>query len=88
MVDLHPTQPPRLVAEAMGTGAIPAELSVILTPFLREVHKDGAALSPEKCSGRGVHSFLEQLMSGVNLIPGLEQVTLVRVYPDRVVHIF
>ena len=41
----------------------------------------------DKRSGRGIHPFLVQLASGVESIPGLEQVTLVGVDLDRMVHL-
>ena len=49
---------------------------------LSDIQKDGAALSLEKQSGQGIHSFLAQLASGVDPIPSLERVKLVGVYPD------
>ena len=73
--------------EALGTGAIPAELSMILTARFQTVRKDWAALFSEKRSGRGINSFLAQLASGVELIHGLERVTLVRVDLDGMVHL-
>ena len=51
------------------------------------VHEDGVALSSEKRLVRGNHSFLEQLLSGVDLIPCLDWVTLVRFDPDVMVHL-
>ena len=58
---------------------VPAKLSTILADRFRTVHKDGADLSLEKHSDRGIQSFLMQITLGVDLIPGLERVTLVRV---------
>ena len=77
MVNPAPPRPPLSVTEALGTKVILSELSAIIVDHLRTVHKDGAALSSEKRSGRGNHSFLAQLASGGDLIPGLEQVILV-----------
>ena len=77
MVDPSPPRPPWPVTEALGTRAIPYELSAILTACFCTVCEDGAALSSDKRSGRGIHSFLAQLALGVDLIPGLDQVTLV-----------
>ena len=37
---------------------------------------------PKECSDRVIHSFLAQLESGVDLVLGLEQVTMVRLNPD------
>ena len=79
MVDLAPLWPPWLVAEALGKKAIPAKLSAILAAHFRTVRKDGVARSSEKRLGRGIHSFLTQLALGVNLITGLERVSLVGV---------
>ena len=86
MVDLPPSCPPQLVAEDLGTRAIPSELSEILTARFGTVHKDGAALSSEKRSGQG--PFLTGAACvGVDLVPVLERVTLIRVDPDGVVHL-
>ena len=75
------------MAEARGTGAIPDELSVILVDHFRTVRKDGAALTSDKRSDRGIHSFLVQIASGLDLIPGLEEATLVRVDPAGMVYL-
>ena len=53
MVNPGPLRPPRLVAEALGTGAIPSELSMILADHFRTVREDGAALSLYKRLGQG-----------------------------------
>ena len=79
MVNRGPVLPPRSVAEDMETRVIPAKLSAILVARFRAVYKDGAALLSEKRFGHGVHSFLEHMKLGLDLIPGLERVTLVRV---------
>ena len=86
MVDPALPRPPRLVAEALGTGEISADLAAILAAHYQTVYEDGTALTPEKRSGQGIHSFLEQLALGVDPVPGLEQVTVVRVDPDERVH--
>ena len=44
------------------------------------------ALLLDKRLGRGIHSFLEQLTMGVELIPGLEWLILGGVNPDRMLH--
>ena len=87
MVNPPTPRPPRLLAEAMGTGVIPAEIAAILADNSRSVRKDGVALLAEKRSIRGIHSFLAQLESGVDPVPGLERVTLVWVEPDRIVYL-
>ena len=71
----------------LGTGVIPAELSANLAAHFRMLRKDGAALSSEKRSGWGVQSILAQLVLVLDLIPGLERVALVRLDPDRMVHL-
>ena len=48
---------------------------------------DGGLLSPEKWSGRGVHSFLSHLASGMDPVPGFERVGILQVDPDVTVHI-
>ena len=71
-----------MVAEALGTGAIPAELAAILTVYSRTVCKDGTACTPEEHLGRGIQSLLAQLALGVERVPGLERVTVIGVDPD------
>ena len=65
--------------EDLGNRVVPAELSTILADRFRTVRKDGADLSSEKHSGRGIHSFLMQIALGVDLIPGQERLALFRV---------
>ena len=71
MVDPDPPLTLQLVAEALGIGAILADISTILMDRFRTVREYGADLSLEKRSGFGIHSFLTQLVLWVNLIPGL-----------------
>ena len=87
MVNPPPPRPPRSVAEALGTGEIPDKLAAILALHSQTVREDRTALTPEKRSGQGIHSFLAQLTLGVDLVPGLERVTVVGVDPYRRVHI-
>ena len=87
MVDPPPPRPPRLVAEALGTGEILAELAAILVAHSQTVRKDGTDLTPETHSGRGIQSFLVQLALGVDLVTGMEQVAVVGVDPDGRVHL-
>ena len=72
-----------MVAEDIGTGTIPADLAAILVAHSQTVHEDGTDRTPEERLGRAIHSFLAQLASGVDLIPGLERATMVRIDPDR-----
>ena len=87
MVNPGPPWPPLLVAEALGTGSIPAELSAILVAHFRTVRKDGAALLAEKRLGRGIHSFLAQMASGLDPVHRLYRVTLAGVELDIMVHL-
>ena len=87
MVDPGLPQTPQLVVEALGTRAIPAELSAILAAHYRTVCTDGMSCTPEERSVRGQHSFLAHLKLGEVLVPGLERVTLVGVNPYRRVHL-
>ena len=75
------------MAKALGTGAIPSELSTIIAVQFLVFQKDGTALTLYKRLGRGINSFLEHLSPGVDHIPGLDWVTLVGVDPDRTVHL-
>ena len=77
MVDLIYLRQPRLMVETLRTGAIPAELFTIFAARFWTVCEDEASLSPKKSSGLGIQSFLTQMASGVDPIPGLERVTLV-----------
>ena len=80
-------RPPRLVAEALGTGAIPANLAAILAAHSQTVYEDGTACTPEERSGRGIHYFLAHLALGEVPFLGLEWVTLVGIDPDGRVHL-
>ena len=87
MVDLGLPRPPWLEAEDLGTREIRAELAAILVARSQTILKGGAALTPEKRSGCGIHSLLAQMASGVDPVPGLERLTVVGVDPDRRVHL-
>ena len=71
MVDPGTPRQPRSVAEALGTGSNPAELAAILAAHSQTVCKDGTDRMPEERSGWVIHSFLTQLVLGVDLVPGL-----------------
>ena len=86
MVESGDPWTPRLVKEDVGTRAIPAELATILAAHFLTVCENGAALAVENFSGQGIHSFLAHLTSGVDAVPFLEQVTVVRFERDRRVH--
>ena len=72
-----------MVTEALGTGAIPAELAAILAAHSQPVREDGTACTLEECSGQVIHSFQAQIASGVDPVPGMERVTAVILGPDR-----
>ena len=74
--------------EALGTGSITSKLSAIIVGRFRVLREDRTALTPDKCSGRGIHSSLEQLTSGAEHIPGLELVAFIGVDQDVTVHLF
>ena len=75
MVKLGTLWPPRSLAEDMRNGEIPSEIAAILAAHSCTVCKDRMALTPEKSSGRGIHSFLAQPALGVDPVPGLDRVT-------------
>ena len=77
MVDPGPLWLPRLVAEALETGEILAELAAILAEHSRTVCEDGTARTPEVISFRVFHSFQAELASEVGLVPGLKRVAMV-----------
>ena len=54
MVNLVSPRPPQLVAEALGTRVILANLSEINAAHSQTVRKDGEALSSEKRLGQGM----------------------------------
>ena len=87
MVDPGPPRPPQLMAKSLATVEIPPGIAAILMAHPQTIREDGAALSSEKCSGQGIHSFLEQLVSRVEPVPGLERVTMVGVNPYGRVHL-
>ena len=87
MVDMGPPWPPQLVAEALGNGSILGELDAILADHSRTILEDRKALSAEKRSVWGIHSFLTQLTLGLDPVPGLDRVTLVGVDLDVMVHL-
>ena len=87
MVDPDPPYMTQLVAEALGTVAIPGKISVILAGRFRTVCEGGTALTPDKRSGWGIQSFLAQLASGVDHIPGLDWVYLIGVDHKGTVHL-
>ena len=68
-------------------GEIPADLTAIIAAQSQTVCEEGAALAVEKRSGRRIHFFLVNLASGVDLVPGLDRVTVARVEPYRRVHL-
>ena len=75
-IDTGPLRPPRLVAEALVTKAIPAKLSSILVTHTQTVREDGKARTPEERSSQVIHSFQ------VDLVPSLERVMMIRLEPD------
>ena len=77
MVNQGPPQTPHSVAEALGTGAIPADLAAILAAHSRTVREDGTARTLEERLVQVIHSFMAQLVSGVDLVPRLERVKMV-----------
>ena len=87
MVDLGLSRSPQPLAEALGTGTIPAEVAVILAAQSRTVCKDGSDCTPEERTGQGLHSFLSHLVLVEVLVPGLEHVSLVGVDKDGRVHL-
>ena len=82
MVNLGTLRPPRSGAEALGNGAIPAELATILAAHSRTVREDGTACTLEVRSVRVIHYLLAELASGVAPIPSLERAKTVRLDPD------
>ena len=87
MVNPGPPQSPWLVPEALGTGAILAEMAAIFAAHSGTFREDRTDCTPEECLGQGIHYFLSHLLFGEVLDTGLERVTLVRVDPDRRVHL-
>ena len=82
MVNPWPPPPPRSVAKALETEATQDKLAVILAVLSQTVRKDETDRTPEECSGQVIQSFLVQISSGVEPVPGLERVTVVGLDPD------
>ena len=74
------------MVEDLGTGVIPSKLSVILAELFWAVCDDGMALTLDKRLSRGIHSFLDQIMSGVDHILRLGRVSLLGFDQDKTVH--
>ena len=68
-------------------GRLPDDLVAELSAGFRFTKEYGGPLSTEKRSGRGVHSFLVHLASGVATVSGFKRVILLQVDPDRTVHV-
>ena len=71
----------------LGIGQLLGDLVEALLAWFRVTREDGGSLSIEKRSGRGVHSFLAYLASGVDPVPGFERVVLLQVDLDGTVHL-
>ena len=82
MVDPGFPRSPWLVAEALGTGTVLADMDAILAAHSRTVCRDGLARTPEERTGRGLHSFLSHIVLGEVPVPILECVKLVGVNKD------
>ena len=87
MFDLNPPPPPWLVGEVLGTGRLPDNISAALSDRFQVTNEDSEPLSPEKRSGRGVHSSLTHPSSRVDLVPGFDRVVLLQVDSDGTVHV-
>ena len=78
MFDPDPYRPPQLVGEVLSTGRLPENIVEALSLRFRIVQEDEIPLSTEKRSGRGIHSLLSHLASGVDLVLGFEWLALLR----------
>ena len=87
MVDPGLPRSPRLVAEVLGAGSIPADLAAILAEHSCTVYKYRTARTTEDPTGWGLHTFLLHLVLGEVPVPSLESVTLVVVDEDGRVHL-
>ena len=79
MVDPNPPRPPRLVGGLLRNGQLPNNRVEALLGRFQVTREDGGSLPMEKRSGRGLHSFLYHLTSGVDPVPGFEWVALLQV---------
>ena len=78
-----PPQPHWLPGEALVNGWLPDVMTEIPASCFLMAHEDwGGGLPTEKRSGRGLHSFLAHLASGVDPVPGLERICLLGVDQD------
>ena len=87
MVVPDPPRPSRSLREVTGNGQLPNALTKILASCFCMVRKDGEGLSMDNRAGLGIHSFLSHLASGVDPVPGLDQLELLGVYQDGMLHL-
>ena len=78
MIDPDPPRPPRLVGEVLRTVRLPNNIIEALTVQFCVTREDGGSLLTEKWSGRGAHSLLAHLASGLDLVPAFERVAICR----------
>ena len=71
----------------LGTSQFPKNVARALLVWFHLKRGDGGPLSTEKRSGRGIHSFLGHIASGVDTVPGFERVACLQVEPGRTVHL-
>ena len=66
---------------------LPNNIVMALSTRFQVKKEDGRPLSPEKRSGRVLHSFLAHLASGLDPVPSFEQMGLLQVDPDGTVYV-
>ena len=71
----------------LGTSSLPGNLVKALSERFRDMREEVVSLLTEKRSGRGVHSFLAHIASGVDMVPGFEGVAILQVDLDGTVHL-
>ena len=76
MVSHDPPPPLWSVGEVLGIGRLSDDLVAELSAGFQFTKEYGGTLSTEKRSGRGVHSFLFHLASGVATVSGFKRVII------------
>ena len=72
-------RPPWLVAEVLGTVRLPNDFVGEISALLRLTGSDGNPLSTKLRKGGGLHAFLGCLTSEAPPVPGITELTLLRV---------
>ena len=79
MGDPNPPRPPWLDGEVLDNRRLPGDLVRALLDWLGVTGEDGGPLSSDTRSVQGIHAFLGNLASRMDIDPGLECPALIGV---------